>query len=510
MKAKFVVATIVPALAFAITPLAAQGTTAQVDNARTSANLHETVLTPSNVNARQFGKIFSLRVDGDVYAQPLYVPHLAIPGKGVHNVLFVATEHDSVYAFDADGSSHDPLWQVNFLKQGSGLSTVPAQDVNCPFIEPEIGITPTPVIDMQAGTLFVLARTKAEGGLLSSARYEQKLHALAITTGVEKKGSPIEIKAEGFDALRELPRAALLLANDQVFLTWGSSCDVKPYHGWVMAYDRQTLSQTAVLNTSPRGGESGIWQSDNGPAADEQGNVYLATGNGTFNVSAASHDYGDTVLKLGLESGKLIVRDSFTPSNQDALNSRDADVGSGGPLLFLGYLLVIGGKNGVLYVLDRDRMGGYQTGGNSHAVQTLHFGEGIYSAPAYWNGHMYLLASNDFLADLVLKKGHFADQLAAVASRKGGQAGATPTVSANGAANGIVWLIETKAWNDFGGRPAVLHAYEASNVANELFNSEQNSSRDRAGPALRFTIPTVVNGRVYVGAKGEVDVYGPR
>jgi hypothetical protein len=323
-----------------------QMTTAQWDNARTGANLHETKLTPANVNARQFGKLFSLKVDGDVYAQPLYLPHVAIPGKGTHNVLFVATEHDSVYAFDADTASAEPLWHANFLTRGSGTATVAAGDVQCPFIQPEIGITPTPVIDLQTGTLYVLARTE-EGGLLTSSRYVQRLHALAITTGVEKFGGPVEIQAPGFDGRRQLPRAALLLADGQVFLTWGSSCDVGPYHGWIMTYDKGTLKQTAALNTSPDAGESGIWQADNGPAADEQGNVYAATGNGKFNASSGGHDYGDIVLKLTVGDGNLVVRDYFTPSNQEALNARDGDVGSGGPMLLPGTrLLLMGGKNG--------------------------------------------------------------------------------------------------------------------------------------------------------------------
>jgi len=405
----------VAALFAAATTLTAQLTTGQWDNARTGANLHETTLTPSNVNFRQFRKLFSYQVDGDLYAQPLYVPHLTIPGKGTFNVLFVETEHDSVYAFDADGAKGAPLWQVSLLNQGSGVSTVPARDAGCPFIQPEIGITPTPVIDLPTGTLYVLARTKEGGGLLISARYVQRLHALAIANGAEKLGGPVEIQAPGFDGLRELPRAGLVLADGQVFLTWGSSCDVGPYHGWVMAYDKRTLSRTAVLNTSPDARESGIWQRDNGPAADEQGNVYVATGNGKFDVSENGHDYGDSVLKLriafGKPGGKLLVNDYFTPSNEEALNSRDADVGSGGPILLPeSHLLLIGGKNGVLYVLDRDRMGHYQTGGNSHAVQTLPLGRGIYSAPAYWNGHVFVLASDDYLSDFVVDRGRLSGQ----------------------------------------------------------------------------------------------------
>ena len=353
-------------------PALSQVVTSQNDNARTNANLHETTLTPANVNARQFGRINTLKVDGDIYAQPLYLPNVEMPGKGRHNVLFVATEHDSVYAFDADGSPKEPLWHVNFLDPQAGIRPVPAQDAGCPFIVPEIGITPTPVIDLPTGTLYVLARTRVSQGALKADRYEQRLHALAITTGVEKFGGPAAIEAPGFDPLRELPRAGLLLVNGQVYLTWASSCDVATYHGWVMAYDAHTLSQTAAFNTSPGAGESGIWQSDNGPAADEEGHVYLATGNGQFN---AGRDYGDTVLKLGLEGRRLAVRDSFTPDDQRELNARDLDIGSGGPMLTPNGLLLVGGKDGKLYVLDRGQMG------KAPPRRVIQFRGGIYSAP---------------------------------------------------------------------------------------------------------------------------------
>ena len=397
-------------IVFACAVLGAQVLTSQVDNARTGANTHETVLTPANVNSRQFGKLFTLKADGGIYAQPLYVPQVAVPGKGSRNVLFVATENDSVYAFDADRGGA-PLWQTSFLKSGSGRSPVSSEDVNCPFIQPGIGITPTPVIDAQSGTIYVLARTSEGGGIFSSPRYGQRLHALSLTTGQEKPGSPVEISAKGFDALRELPRAALLLVNGQVILTWASSCDVKPYHGWVMAYDAHTLKQTAVFNTSPDAGESGIWQSDNGPAADAQGNIYTATGNGKFTAIAGGRDYGDSLLKLGFDSGSFGVRDYFTPSNEAAMNASDQDLGSGGPIVLPDqpgphpHLILIGGKNGMMFVLDRDRLGHRQTAAANPVLQVLHFGGGIYAAPAYWNGHLYVQASDDALSDFVLNHG---------------------------------------------------------------------------------------------------------
>ena len=508
-----------------VAPACGQVTTSQYDNARTGANVNETTLTPQNVNAARFGKLFTLQADGDIYAQPLYLPGVEIPGKGKHNVVFIATEHDSVFAFDADGQPSTPLWQASFLA-GDSVRPVPASAVQCPFIRPEIGITPTPVIDRATGTLFVLARTKESQGVLQGSRYVQRLHALAVTTGAEKFGGPVEIKGSvkgrgaggsggqiDFDPLRELPRASLLLANGQVYLTWASSCDVAPYHGWVMAYDAHTLAQTAVLNTSPEAEESGIWQGDTGPAADKDGNVFLATGNGKFDVDSGGRDYGDSVLKLSIEKGSLMVRDFFTPFNQKELNSDDLDIGSGGPLLLPDqpgphpHLLLVGGKGASLYVIDRDRIGKYHAGDDSHAVQVLRIGSGIYSAPAYWNQHVYIFAADDVLKDFAVEHGKLPSLPVARGNTTFIDPGATPTVSANGSLNGIVWVLRSKGWRA-PDTNAELYAYDAANVAHELYNSEQNSARDRAGLCLRFNIPTVANGKVYIGTKREVDVYG--
>jgi len=498
----------------------AQVTTSQYDSARTGANLNETTLTPASVNAAGFGKLFALRVDGDIYAQPLYLTGVEIPGHGKHDVVFAATEHDSVYAFDAAGRPTTPLWRRSFLDPGGGITTVPAQAVQCPFIQPEIGITPTPVIDRHTGTLYVLARTK-EG-----SRYVQRLHALAITSGVEKFGGPVEIKASvpghgaaasggriDFDPLRELPRASLLLSAGQIYMTWASSCDVAPYHGWVMAYDAHTLAQTAVWNTSPDAEESGIWQSDTGPPADPDGNVFLATGNGRFDVAdSLGRDYGDSVLKLALAKGTLQVRDFFTPYNQKGLNSEDLDIGSGGPLLLPDqpgphpHLLLVGGKQGVLYLIDRDHMGKFGPD-NRQAVQVLPLSTGIYSAAAYWNQHVYIFAADDVLKDFALQQGRLSQRPVSQGITRFIDPGATPTISANGSHSGVVWVLRSKGWCS-PDTPAVLYAFDAANVAHQLYSSEENHQRDRAGLCLRFNIPTVANGRVYAGAKGEVDVYG--
>jgi hypothetical protein len=500
--------------------------TSQYDNARTGANLYETILTPANVNPSQFGALFTLPVDGAVYAEPLYLPNLEIPGQGTHNVVFVATEHDSVYAFDADGKSRNPLWHVNFTISGAGVTTVPGWDVSCPFIQPEIGITPTPVIDYTTGTLYVLARTKEKSGMLSS-RYVQRLHALAITTGAEKFGGPVEIKAAvsgrgdgssggkvDFDPLHELPRSALLLMKDKVYLTWASSCDVAPYHGWVMAYDAQTLAQAGVFNTSPDAGQSGIWAGDAGIAADDQGNVYLATGNGRFDAASGGRDYGDSVLKLALGDHGLELRDYFTPYDERELDKDDNDLGSGGPVLLPdqpgphAHLLAVAGKGATLYLLDRDRLGNFEADADRNAVQTLPaaLGGGYFGAPAYWNHHLYFIGSDDVLKDFVLDRGLL--KPAARGTVKFLDPGATPTISANGNRSAIIWALSSKRWNEADGAPEMLQAFDAADVSRRLYSSEQIPTRDRGSVGLRFNIPLVANGRVYVGAKGAVNVYG--
>jgi hypothetical protein len=516
-------------LIYVLAPGAArsQVLTSQYDNARTGANLYESILTPQNVNSAQFGKVFSFDVEGDVYAQPLYVANVEIPGKGKHNLVFVATEHDSVYAFDADGKSTEPLWRVSLLDAAKGIQPVAAFDVQCPFIRPEIGITSTPVIDLPTGTLYLLARTK-ERGAGGSTRFVQKLHALAITTGAEKFGGPVEIGAQAkgekllgikgqveFDPLRENQRAALLLTAGKVVITWASSCDERPYFGWVMAYDAHTLAQVGVANLSPDAGESGIWQGDAGPAADSDGNIYVITGNGRFTAAWGGLDYGDSVVKLGFTAKGLEVRDYFTPFNQERLNDTDGDFGSGAPLLLPDqpgqhpHLVLAAGKAGIIYELDRENLGKFKAADDSHAVQSVKAGVDSFGAPAYWNGHVYYFLSGDVLRDYRLQNGRLSTEPAAKSSTKFTDPGATPTVSANGTKNGIVWVLSSKTWNG-SDLNAGLYAYDAEDVSRELYDSKesQNRERDKAGLALRFAIPTVVNGRVYFGTKNHVEVYG--
>jgi hypothetical protein len=509
--------------ALAALPALAQITTSQYDNARTGATLTEKTLTPQNVNPRQFGKLGAFKVDGAVYAQPLFIPAVDIPGKGTRDVLFVATEHDSVYAFDATRPGTEPLWQVSLLDRARGTVPLSEDDVQCPFLRAEVGITSTPVIDLKTGTLYVLARSKIRHKV-SNDEYFQHLHALAITTGVEKFGGPKLISAStpgkgagglngqiAFDPLRENPRAALLLTGSDLFLTWASSCDVDPYHGWVMAYDPQTLAQRAVLNVTPDGSEGGIWASDTGPAADSDGNVYVPTGNGTFDAGSGGRDYGDSVLKLALAGSSLAIRDYFTPHDQARITEADADVGSSGPLLLPDqpgehpHLLLQPTKDSTIYVIDRDSMGKYQRDGDA-LVQMVRMAGGGYGAMAYWNGHVYFAASDDYLRDYVVRNGQLT--LNASSSKKFENPGATPSISANENKNAIVWAIATKTWNGADTKPAILYAFDATHVGPPIYSSEQNGQRDRAAFATRFVIPVVVNGRVYFAARGEVEVYG--
>jgi hypothetical protein len=500
----------------------AQVLTSQYDNQRTGATLDEKTLTPQNVNVNGFGKLGAYRVDGAVYAQPLFLPGVEIPGQGRRNVLFVATEHDSLYAFDADRPGTPALWQASLLAARQGASTVPARAVQCPFIQPEIGITATPVIDLKTGTLYVLGRTTV-GHAFKDSEYFQHLHALAITTGAEKFLGPRLIAASvpgrgagsangqvAFDPLRENPRASLLLVGGSLFLTWASSCDVPPYHGWVMAYDAASLAQQAVLNLTPDGKEGGIWAADTGPAADSAGNIYVPTGNGTFDAASGGRDFGDSELKLALEGGALAIRDYFTPYDQERISARDADLGSSGPLVVPDqrgprpHLLLQPTKSSTLYVIDRDQMGQYHREGDA-VVERIHLSGEAYGAMAYWNGHVFFAPSDDHLRDFAFENGQLV--LRKSSSMKFENPGATPSISADGNRSAVVWAVSTKTWNGEE-QTAVLYAFDAQNISEPIYTSEQNSRRDRAALATRFVFPVVVNGRVYFGTRGEVEVYG--
>jgi hypothetical protein len=497
------------------------------DTMRTGQNRNEIVLTTGNVNATQFGKLFSYPVEGLVYAQPLYVPGVNIPAQGVHNVAYVATEHDSVYAFDADGLSSTSLWQVSFIDPAAGITTVPSDEVElqlCESIGREIGITGTPVIDPSSGTLYVLARTKEVSGDATS--YVQRLHALDITSGAERPGSPVVIQASvagsgedsvngfvAFDPKLQNSRVSLLLSKGVIYAGWASLCDIRPYHGWVLGYDADTLEQVTAFNTSPDSSASGVWQGGAGIAADSVGNLYFATANGGFDVPGGGREYGDTILKMSTGNG-LSVADYFTPYTQQTLQNQDLDLGSGGVLLLPDqlagppHLLVQVDKVGTIYLVNRENMGHFNSTSNNQIVQSLSavLGE-MTGTPTYYRHQVYFWGANDLLKAYSLYRGLLSQ---APVSRsllvRPHYPGPMTTVSANGSANGILWVVDTN--NHKTGGPDILRAYDAADVSRELYDSTQAGTRDQAGAAVRFAVPTVANGKVYVGTGTELDVYG--
>jgi hypothetical protein len=491
------------------------------DLGRTGQNLNEMLLTPANVTSATFGKLFSDSIDGQAYAQPLYIPNLTISGQGAHNVVYVATENDTVYAFDADrGGAGSLLWHTSLLPNGG--SAVSSGDTSCGQIVPQIGITSTPVIDLTSNTLYAVAMTK-EG-----SSYFQRLHALDITTGQEKLGGPVVITATvpgsgagssggkiTFDPLSQLNRPGLALVNGIVYIAFGSHCDVFPYHGWMFAYSASNLGQIAVFNATPNGSQGAIWQTGDAPAVDSGNNLYVMTGNGTFDANTGGVNFGDSFLKLTKSGSSLGLSDYFTPFDQANLNSSDQDVGSGGPLVLPDqpgthpHLLVGASKPGTIYLLNRDNMGHY-CGGCSSDTQIVQSLPGAitssFGTPAYWNGNVYFLGSGDSLKAFSLTNGLLSTSPTSQAVNGFGFPGATPSVSANGTTNGIVWALQNDA---AGSGPAVLHAYNATNVATELYNSNQAAGgRDTPGFAVKFSVPTVVNGKVYIGTAAELDVFG--
>jgi len=496
------------------------------DLARTGQSLDETTLNPDNVNSTTFGKLFADPVDGQVYAQPLYVANMAIPGQGIHNVVYVVTENDTVYAFDADAQG-PPLWQTSLLINGG--TAVPSSDLPCSDLAPLIGVTGTPVIDPPTNTLYVVAKTKE--GSSTAPSYFQRLHALDIASGAEKFGGPVALEAtvlgtgEGgdgtsitFDPFKQLNRVGLALVNGVVYIGFGSLCDIDPYHGWILAYTASQLTQVGAFITTPNGSMGGIWQSGGSLAVDSDNNLYVMTGNGTFDANQPNGmDFGDSFLKLVQSGNTLTLVDSFTPFNQADLEAADRDLGSGAPVVLpdqsgavVPRLLVGAGKEGTIYLLNRDNLGQFCSGCTSdmQIVQSIPGAlRANFGTPTFWNNMVYFFAVHDVLKAFSLADGQLSTSPTSQATTEFGFPGATPSVSANGATLGIVWALQTDAFATDG--PAVLHAYDASNVANELYNSNQAAAaRDMLGPAVKFTVPTVVNGKVYVGTATELDVLG--
>jgi hypothetical protein len=517
--------------------------TQRYDSARDGLNTNEDTLTPSTVNTSTFGKLFSLPVDGVVFAQPLYVSSVSIPGNGTHNVVFIATEHDSVYAYDADGLQMQPLWMVNLASSscpsGWTCSSVPAT-VNSGIsdIVPEVGITGTPVVDASTGTLYVVAKTQEESG--GTTNFVYRLHALNITTGEEQSGSPIVIQGQVpgsgtpnidgslvFSPLYSNQRPGLVLVNNTVYIAFGSWGDTSVWHGWVFGYEESSLAQVSAFSVTPNGSEGGVWMHGNGLAADSAGYLYFSTGNGGFDGLT---NYSDSFLKLSTPA--LTVADFFTPFNQATLDAGDLDIASGGLMLLpdsagtiaYPHILIGCGKNGAIYVIDRDNMGQFNSSGDTQIIQELlnviggttvsntssTYVNNCFSSPAYWQGNVYWGGVDDSVKMFSFTDGLMSASPASQSSKVYQFPGASPIVSANGTTNGIVWTVENNGafvGKTKTGTTAILHAYDATNLANELYNSNQTPS-DVAGAPVKFTVPIVANGKVYVATQTAIAVYG--
>jgi hypothetical protein len=495
------------------------------DNMRTGRNPSETALTLKNVNSATFGKLFVIPTDGLVDAQPLYAPNISIPGNGTHNVLFVASEHGTVYGFDADNGS--TLWHVTTLAAGE----TPSDDRGCGQVTPEIGVTSTPVVDLAAGphgTIYVVAMSKD-----LSSNYHQRLHALDITTGAEQFGGPVDIVAKYpgtgdnthggyviFDPKQYKERAGLLLLNHIVYTSWASHCDIRPYTGWIISYNEITLAQQSVLNVTPNGNEGAIWAAGAGPAADSNGNIYFLDANGTFDTTLDGNgfpvngDYGNAIMKLSTKQGQLAVSDYFNMYNTVSESDADEDLGSGGAMVLPNFkdssggihsLVVGAGKDQNLYLANRANMGKFNPNNNNQLYQevTGALGGQVFSAPAFAARNIYYGAVGDRIKAFSFNSSGLLNPTpASETSTHFGYAGATPSISGSSASNLILWATENTS-------PAVLHAYNANNLGVELYNSNQaGGGRDHFGDGNKFITPTIASGKVYVGTTNGVGVLG--
>jgi hypothetical protein len=509
------------------------------DNSRTGANLNETTLNISNVNTNTFGLLYTRTVDDQLYAQPLVMTNVNIPGKGVHNVVIAATVNDSVYAFDADDPTVlSPYWQVSFL--GQNVVAPSTDDIlaspcgNFRNISGNFGIMGTPVIDPVAGTIFMVARTKE-----FSATYVERLHALDVSTGAERSHSPVIITATypgngtdsisgvlTFDPYKENQRSALVLVKGVVYIGWASHCDWDPYHGWLIGYNATNLHQEVVYNVSPNGYRAGIWMAGEGPCADTNGNIYLSTGNGSVGTNGnprATINRGESFLKLARSGTNLTVASWFTPYNYANLEAGDLDLGSAGMLLIPGTNLAFSaGKQGIAYLVNRDNMGGLSfSSDDTNVVQSFTLAsDSLYGSPVWWDGpaasYGYVWPASDYLQQYQFNRvtnkfvtPEIADSPTPAPS---GHPGGFLALSANGtnSRSGIVWAAHQLGGDAQGAvLPGILHAYNAENVAVELWNSEQLSARDSVGNFAKYVPPTVANGKVYLATfSNQLNVYG--
>jgi len=519
---------------------------------RDGANTHEFALTAANVNKSTFGKLFSCQADGAIYAQPLWIPNLAIAGTP-HNVIVVATQHESIYAFDADAAPCTALWHVSLIDSAHGgtpgETSVPSSGTGALVgsgygdISPEVGITGTPVIDPTTSTLYVVSKS-----VNSSQQFFQRLHAIDITTGSERIAPPRSIDSSisvpgtgagsvsgrvAFDPRNENQRPGLVLSNGVVYIAWASHEDRDPYHGWVIGFSASTLAPVAnaVFNSTPNQvgtlsySRGGIWMGGGAPAVDSSGNLFFITGNGTFDANTGGSNYGDSVVRLSTASG-LSVEDYFTPLDQASLDANDTDFGSGAatvlvdqPSGLVAHLLIGGGKQGNLFLLNRDNLGKF-SGSANNVVQAINLGNSMFATPVFWQNNLYV-AGVGTLKQFAFNSstGKFNGAPFSQSATSYGFPGATPSLSSSGATNAIIWALDNTLYctpQSPGCGATVLHAYDATNLATELWNSSQAAAnRDLAGHAVKFTVPTVANGKVYVGTRGndssvlgELEVYG--
>ncbi len=505
-------AELVALLAAAFAPALLSGQNVKVttwhnDIARTGQNSQETILTTANVNSRTFGKVFSDPIAGQAYAQPLYVPGVQIPGQGTHNVVYVATEHDQVYALDADAGG-PPLWQVSFIDPSKGITTVSTKGSRCGAVSPEIGITATPVIDAASGTLYVTAETNEKGTIV------QHLHALDIATGAEKFNGPIVIQGS-VDGLVFDPtliqRTGLLLLNGNVYFAHASLCDPHAYHGWLFGYNAQNLQlPPAIFNTTPSGTKGGIWQAGGGLGSDGT-DIFFMIANGTFDANKGGASYGQSMVRMRAQSGALSVTDYFTPLDWAAKSRADLDLGSGGILLLPQQSgqhaeeMIGEDKSGRIWVVDRQHMGKFHADKNDVVEQIQGTKSGYWSAPAYWQEKIYYAGVNSHLSTYLITNGLLSTKPISQSVRTFFYPGCTPSVSSNGASDGIVWVVQFRGNHS----PAVLRAYDATDLTRELYASDQaTKGRDHPGPATKFSVPTIANGKVYIATQTDLDAYG--
>ena len=501
--------------------MAADVLTYHNDVGRTGANLKETTLTPANVNVNTFGKLGSVAVDGNVYAQPLVKTNVLVPGAGREDLVIVATEHDSVYAFNAQTLA--PVWHDSFINPAAGVTTIPSTTAD---IYPEFGITSTPVIDPTTNTIYVVAsveRTTPGGG----KTFAQQLHAIDLSTGREKLGGPVDISATAqgsgsassdgvipYYPLIQNQRPALLLSGGVIYIASAGYSDAGPYHGWMLGYNAHTLKKVSVFNDTPNGVMGGIWQSGSGPSADAAGNIYISSGNGDFAPNIGN--YGDSVMKLA-KNGRTLT-DYFTPSNEAYLQANDLDLSSGGVMLLPNQpgpyrnLAVTSDKQGTVYLMNRNNLGKFNATSDQIVQEVVKGINYSFDAPAYFNGTIYYGSGTAHgpdggptpggLSAFALVNGKL--QSPTIGPDSYNWPGASPSISANGSANGIVWTTA----EDPSGTTAVLRAYNASNITQELYTSEQAGTRDQAGIFNKYTPPTIANGKVYVAGKGSLTLFG--